>query len=90
MILLHLLTDMYVQNALSSPSEDKFRRVRAQNSAFFRRAGQFQGADDLLQAAGFVQQPAAAGQDAVWLLTRNDPGLLWLVLSAVRDCRQQV
>ena len=83
-----------MQNALGSPGEDKFRRVRALNSPFYRRAGQFQGASELMQAAGFVQQPpaAAAGgaqtQDAMWVLSRNDPGLLWLVLSAVQECRQ--
>ena len=81
---------LWVQNVLNTPSEDKFRRVRAEGSAFFRRAGQYQGAADLLQAAGFMQKPAAAGQDAVWVLTRNDPGLLWLVLSAVSNCRRQL
>ena len=71
-----------LQNALSSP-DDKFRRVRQQNPAFHRRAGQWPAAGQVLQAAGFVQQ--AQGADPVWVLQRNDPGLLWLALSAVQE-----
>ena len=70
-----------LQNALSS-QEDKFRRLREQNPAFHRRAGQWPAAGEVLQAAGFVRQ--AAGEP-MWVLQRNDPGLLWLALSAVQE-----
>ena len=60
------------------------RRLREQNPAFHRRAGQWAAAGEVLQAAGFVRQGANPA-DPMWVLQRNDPGLLWLALSAVRE-----
>lgn len=69
-----------MQNALNNPAEQKFRRVRQRNPAFFSRAGRFEGSLALLRTAGFVA--AMDGQEEVLQLARNDPGLLWISLSA--------
>ena len=71
-----------VQNALRQPEEPRFRRVRQRNTAFQQRAGRFRGALDILQVAGFVQEQQGQEEPSL-ALKRNDPGLLWLALSAV-------
>jgi hypothetical protein len=48
-----------------------------------RKAGRFAAAVGMLQLVGFTEQQVD-GQ-AVMVLRRDDPGLLWLVLSALRD-----
>ncbi|KAK9804353.1 hypothetical protein WJX72_008599 [[Myrmecia] bisecta] len=70
-----------LQNALKDPKEPKFRRVRQQNAAFQTKAGRFPAALDLLRLAGFY--PDNSSSDPALVLQRNDPGLLWLTLSAV-------
>ncbi|GIL57599.1 hypothetical protein Vafri_12795 [Volvox africanus] len=75
-------------NAVHFPTEDRYRRVRLGNAVFQRRVGRLPGGLELLRIAGFVEE--LVGEDAVLRLRRNDPGLLWLVLSAVREAREQV
>ncbi|GLI67938.1 hypothetical protein VaNZ11_012267 [Volvox africanus] len=75
-------------NAVHFPTEDRYRRVRLGNAVFQRRVGRLPGGLELLHIAGFVEE--LVGGDAVLRLRRNDPGLLWLVLSAVREAREQV
>lgn len=80
-----------LQNALSQPQEQKFRRLRRDNTAFQNRAGRFPAALQLLHLAGFnttdqqqqQQQSASVASGGVLALQRDDPGLLWLVLSAI-------
>ncbi len=82
-----------LRNALAHPGAPRFRVLRRGNAAFEARAGRFPAAIELLRAAGFVEEaePGAAaaqpGGDAVrrLRLARDDPGLLWLALSAVND-----
>lgn len=72
-----------LRNALSAPQDTRFRRVRQANPAFSRRVGRFPQALEVLKVAGF--QPAAADDEGpVLMLQRDDPGLLWLALSAVQ------
>lgn len=66
---------------MHKPGEERYRRVREHNAAFQARVGRFQAAVDILQVAGFVRQQQ--GADAILALVRNDPGLLWIALSAV-------
>ena len=70
-----------MQNAMRQPSEERYRRVRQHNEAFQLRAGRFEAAIEILQVAGFVKEQR--GTEAMLALRRNDPGLLWLALSAV-------
>lgn len=79
---------VWLQNALHAPGEPKYRRVRQQNAAFHARAGRHPGCLELLRAAGFV--PAVEGQEEVLRLSRNDPGLLWISLSACEVALQSV
>lgn len=70
-----------LQNALGS-SDPKFRRVRQGNPAFQSRLGQFPEAVEVMKVAGFVEETEP---ESVLVLKRDDPGLLWLTLSAVKD-----
>eukprot|EP00877_Chromochloris_zofingiensis_P011568 jgi/Chrzof1/6665/Cz19g04250.t1 len=87
-------------NVVTNPSNAKYERVRLLNAAFHQRAGRFPEVISILQSAGFSQQhqtcdsgQATTGsavsdrvaQDPVLVYTRKDPGLLWLVVSAVRQ-----
>jgi hypothetical protein len=72
-----------LQNLMNHPSEQKYRRLRLSNAAFMRKAGRFAAAVGMLQLVGFSEQQVDG--DAVVVLRLDDPGLLWLVLSALRD-----
>ncbi len=73
-----------LQNILDHPGEAKYRRVRLGNPAFARKAGRFAAAVAVLQLAGFGARQAEGGEQVV-VLRRDDPGLLWLVLSGLRQ-----
>lgn len=79
-------------NAARAPAEDKYRRVRLGNAAFQRKVGSVPGGLELLRLAGFAEgeEGGAAGEGRVMRLRRNDPGLLWLVLSVVGDALEQL
>ena len=67
------------QNVLDHPNEDRYRHIRLSNQAFMSRAGRFPASLQLLQIAGF----SAVAQELCW--QRNDPGLVWLSLAALRS-----
>jgi len=69
------------QNALSS-SDPKFRRVRQSNAVFQARLGRYPEALEVLHMAGFHE---VADPEPALALKRDDPGLLWLTLAAVKD-----
>ena len=77
-----------VQNALENPRDPKFRRIKLQNPAFQHRAGRLPGTLALLESAGFVLR--GKGGEQILKLEREDPGLLWLTLSACEQGLQQV
>lgn len=47
---------IYLNNLLTSPSEDKFRRIRKDNRAFQDRVAKVSGAVNFLKAAGFEEE----------------------------------
>eukprot|EP00854_Cymbomonas_tetramitiformis_P005246 gene5246-6379_t len=67
-----------LQNVQRFPHDEKFRRIKQDNAAFTRRIGVHDGGIDVLKAAGFREK---AGE---LILTRSDPGLLWLANSVVQ------
>lgn len=69
--------DAILKNAATG--EAKFRRVRLGNKKFLRTAGKFAAALRLLEACGFERV-----EDAL-VLSRTDPGLLWLGRSSIAD-----
>lgn len=71
-------------NVLGQPGEARFQRVRLANPAFARAAGRFPAALAILEAAGWART-AGDGEGETMVLRRNDPGLLWLVASALED-----
>lgn len=77
-----------MQNALEHPGDPKYRRIKFQNPAFYQRAGRLPGSVDLLKSAGFVMR----GEDGEQILNleREDPGLLWLTLSACEQALQRI
>jgi hypothetical protein len=76
-----------LRNVLEHPGAAQYRVLRRGNPAFEARAGRFPAAIELLRAAGFVEEaePAASNDARRLRLARDDPGLLWLALSAVND-----
>lgn len=97
---LHTLQTL-LGNVAANPREPKYKQVRLGNGAFHRRVGCLPGGMDVLKAAGFVEEPAAASAagalspagaaaPGVLQLRRDDPGLCWLVLSAVNDAMEQL
>ena len=75
--------DIILSNA--SKGDEKYKRVRVSNKKFVRTAGKFAAALRLLEAVGFERQ--TDGGDDVLVLTRADPGLLWLGRSALADLK---
>jgi hypothetical protein len=73
-------------NLAAHPQEPRYRRLRCNNAAFHRRLGRYPAARQLLLLAGFAEQQP--GEDSVLVYVRDDPGLLWMVLSAVRGALQ--
>ncbi|KAL3145517.1 hypothetical protein ABBQ32_003341 [Trebouxia sp. C0010 RCD-2024] len=77
-----------LQNIAGHPGETKFTHIRLGNAAFHSRAGQYAAARQLLKVAGFSEEEEGTADKAlVW--RRNDQGLIWLALSAVRNALVQ-
>lgn len=72
-----------LQNVLTSPGDERVRRIRSHNPAFQHRVGCLSPAVDYLKLAGF--ESSQEGQEAVLKLRRNDPGLIWLALIVVQE-----
>jgi hypothetical protein len=72
-------------NLVNAPSETKYHVLKiTTNPAVASRIGRWAAARRLLQLAGFEERAGEGGAAAlVW--TRRDPGLAWLVLSAVQQ-----
>jgi hypothetical protein len=84
-------------NLAEHPKEPRYRRLRYNNAAFQRKLGRFPAARQLLLLAGFAEQQQQQQQqhtggvsEAVLVYVRDDPGLLWLVLSVVREALQKL
>ena len=78
-----------MQNIASHPGEAKYTHIRLGNATFHTRAGQHTAAQDLLRVAGFSEEAAGTAEKAlVW--KRNDQGLIWLTLSAVKSALSRV
>lgn len=70
-------------NALQNPGVEKFRSIRVNNQAFHKRLGRHPVSLDLMKLVGFVEEGDPL--DPVVRLRRQDPGLLWLGLSVVKQ-----
>ena len=78
----------FLQNIAGHPGETKYTHIRLGNAAFHSRAGQYAAARQLLKVAGFSEEAEGTADTAlVW--KRNDQGLVWLALSAVRNALVQ-
>jgi hypothetical protein len=69
-----------LNNCVQHPDEQKYRKFNTGKKAFQKHLGTVPGAVELLKAAGFVEE--AEGELKLLRLRRNDPGLLWLAISA--------
>ena len=68
-----LLLRTYLTNIARAPEQDKYRSIRADNTAFKSKLGRYAAARQLLRMIGFVDSalPAGAGSDApsrAWVL----------------------
>jgi hypothetical protein len=87
-----------LRNLAQHPSESRCRRLRCNNATFHRRLGRFPAARQLLVLAGFAEQQQQqqafdglpSAPEPVLVYVRDDPGLVWLVLSVVRQALEQV
>ncbi|XP_043214431.1 UBX domain-containing protein 6-like [Amphibalanus amphitrite] len=59
----------YMENILSAPAEEKFRKIRQSNKAYTERVAPLEGAAELLAAAGFqsTQLPHGDGTETFWV-----------------------
>eukprot|EP00249_Psilotum_nudum_P015587 c25413_g1_i1 orf=416-2413(-) len=72
------------RNVMEHPLEAKFKRLRKTNPAFQNRVAKFQGALEVLHAAGFSEGPSVeTGENDCLILHRNDPGILWLARTSL-------
>lgn len=46
----------YIDNIVSNPSDEKFRKIRQSNKAYQERIHPIEGAQEFLSAAGFVDE----------------------------------
>ncbi|XP_078439372.1 zinc metalloproteinase-like protein [Wolffia australiana] len=74
---LHTLLKI-VRNIIDNPGESKFRRLRKANPVIQRHVVSRPGAMEVLAVMGFYEDA-----DAVLVMKRNDPGLLWLAKSSL-------
>ncbi|GMH46021.1 hypothetical protein BSKO_13985 [Bryopsis sp. KO-2023] len=79
---LHTLEKVF-QNALDFPAVEKYRSLRMGNPGFLNRVGRHRHAVELMKLVGFVEEGDPL--DAILRLKRQDPGLLWLGLSVVKQ-----
>eukprot|EP00803_Ostreobium_quekettii_P008901 evm.model.scf_770.4 EVM.evm.TU.scf_770.4 scf_770:24332-27050(-) len=79
--------EVILRNALGSPAEEKYRRLRCRNPTIYSRVVRHPAAVDLLGVAGFQREE---GGDPVLRLRNNDPGVLWLTLSVVQEGLQRI
>jgi UBX domain-containing protein 6 len=49
----------YLENIISNPTEEKYRRIRASNKVLIEKVLSVKGAEEFLQAAGFVRKRIA-------------------------------
>lgn len=75
-------------NALQNPGVEKFRSVRVNNQAFHKRLGRHPVSIDLMKLVGFVEEGEPL--NPVIRLRRQDPGLLWLGLSVVKQSLERL
>jgi hypothetical protein len=81
-------------NLAEHPQDGRFRRLRCSNAALHRKLGRFPAARGLLMLAGFAEQQqevdGSGYAEPVLVWVRRDVGLVWLVLSVVREALQSI
>ncbi|ROT83057.1 UBX domain-containing protein 6 [Penaeus vannamei] len=63
----------YIENIVSNPTEEKYRKIRMSNKAFQERILPIEGTKEFLEAAGFVVQelPFNEGTDKFWVFPED-------------------
>lgn len=52
----------YLQNVISNPNEEKYRKIRISNKAFQERVANIEGSFEFLEAAGFLREKILVGE----------------------------
>lgn len=81
----------YIENIVSNPTEEKFRKIRMSNKAYQERIKPIDGTKEFLSAAGFTQQELAfnEGMDQFWVFCEdslNDLSSLEQLRDALVSC----
>lgn len=60
----------YIENIVSNPTEEKFRKIRISNKAYQERIHPIEGTKEFLEAAGFTieELPFNDATDKFWVL----------------------
>ncbi|XP_064184811.1 UBX domain-containing protein 6-like [Anguilla rostrata] len=81
----------YVDNILSNPTEEKYRKIKRSNKVFQEKVSSLEGSTEFLQAVGFqsvtlpVDGYQEQSEDFLWL-EEQDPG----ALEALREARDRL
>ncbi|CAL4169354.1 unnamed protein product, partial [Meganyctiphanes norvegica] len=64
----------YIENIVSNPAEEKFKKIRMSNKAYQERIHPIEGTKEFLSAAGFIQQelPFNEGMDNFWVFREDE------------------
>lgn len=73
-----------IRNVVEQPEELKYKRLRKANPHFQRTVAKYKAAMEILFLVGFKED--AVSDETYVVLTRNDPGLLWLAKSTLEMC----
>lgn len=68
-----------LENIITNPNVEKFKRVRTDNKVFTRRVLSVPGGQEFLKAVGFEERNGS------YEFVRNDIGLLWLGKSLLEE-----
>eukprot|EP00405_Crypthecodinium_cohnii_P008964 CAMPEP_0206427124 /NCGR_PEP_ID=MMETSP0324_2-20121206/4835_1 /ASSEMBLY_ACC=CAM_ASM_000836 /TAXON_ID=2866 /ORGANISM="Crypthecodinium cohnii, Strain Seligo" /LENGTH=759 /DNA_ID=CAMNT_0053892307 /DNA_START=135 /DNA_END=2415 /DNA_ORIENTATION=+ len=78
----------YIKNIVDNPVEPKFHRINCENGAFKNRIASFAGAQEVLEALGFVLEASQLMVTPSWVSTNRQR--LWEALSKVNVMLDQM
>jgi len=70
-----------ISNALRNPGDPKYKKIRKANARISRDVAQYPACVQVLKSVGFQDNE----NEEFWILTRDDPGLLWLGQSSLEN-----
>lgn len=66
------IINKYIENIISHPTEEKYRKIRKGNKIFVEKVRDVEGALDFLNAAGFKEQKIDEDEFLIWMPAGDD------------------